>query len=463
MSAFRWSSDEVAAALSTDPPAPVVEFTGVSTDTRSLKGGELFVALVGERFDAHEFLTEAVAAGACGVVVQKGPVAPLPASIPVFLVDDTLVALGRLAAHRRAALAARVVGITGSVGKTTTKNLTRGALGGAMRTHATSGNFNNRVGLPLTVLEAPQDTDVLVLEMGTNEPGEIAALTEIASPDVGVVTTVGEVHLEKLGSLDGVFHEKLALIRGLREGGVAVVGDDPPELADRAREDVPAGARLHVAGTGDNADQEFRGTLPVPTGDGRYAFQWLGRTVTLAIPGRAAIRSAVLALSVAEVLGIDVESATAGVSEVQPGSMRGEVRRFGQLRVLVDCYNASPQSVRAAGALLEEFDAPGGRVAVLGSMLELGDRSAALHRETLDTIRGMTLDRLYLTGAFAEASAGIDDARLRAVEDVDALSVVLPRELRGDEAVLLKGSRGVRLERLLPGLEARFGTPGAEA
>ena len=465
MSSFVWTTAEVEGALgaaATGTRDAGAVFTSVQTDSRRVGDGDLFVALRGERFDGHEFVTEAVAAGAGGVVLQEGPAAPLPPSVQVYEVNDTLEALGRLATYRLGRLDARVVGITGSVGKTTTKDLTRGALANSLRTHATEGNFNNRVGLPLTVLAAPNETEALVLEMGTNEPGEIETLTAIATPGIGVLTTVGEVHLEGLGSLEGVLQEKLALLRGLPPEGVALVGDEPPELASAAR---ATGRTVRVAGTTPQADDDLRAEDLVVTTDGRFSFRWRGQDVSLSIPGRATVTAAALALGVADACGVDTARAIEGLAAVGPGSMRGEVRRLGSLVLLVDCYNASPQSTRAAAELLGEFDPPGGRVAVLGSMLELGTRSGALHAETLAALRALSIDRFYLTGAFAAAAHDIVDDRFRVCADVEAVAEMLPTDLVGDEAVLIKGSRGVRLERVIPHLEDRFGAAarGGEA
>ncbi len=462
MTTRAWTIAEVETVLG--PPVGGVspersEYARVRTDSRAIEPGDLFVALRGERFDGHDFLSEAVAAGAGGVVVARRPAAPLPVSVPLYLVDDTLLALGRLANHRRRSLAARVVGITGSVGKTTTKDLTQGALTESLRTHATAGNFNNRVGLPLTVFAAPPDTEALILEMGTNEPGEIAELTRIAEPDVGVLTTVSEAHLEKLGSLAGVLNEKMDLVRGLAEDGLALVGDDPPTLAEAAR---ATGRRVRVAGVTEAADPDLRAERLAASADGRFSFLWRGRTVELAIPGRTTVTAAALALGVAAALGVETGAAIEGVARVAPGAMRGEVRHLGSLVLLVDCYNASPQSVRAAGELLEELHQPGGRVAVLGTMLELGTSSKRLHTETLAGLRGLTVDRFYLTGEFAAVARDLQDPRFRVVPDVEDLANALSAELIGDEAVLLKASRGVRLERVIPRLEERFGAAAGE-
>ncbi|MDX1568017.1 MAG: UDP-N-acetylmuramoyl-tripeptide--D-alanyl-D-alanine ligase [Longimicrobiales bacterium] len=441
-----------------------VEYAGISTDSRSVKKGDLFVALTGERFDGHDFVADAAAAGATGVVVSR-PVSGA-SGVRLYPVEDTLVAFGDLARHRRRALVADVVAVTGSSGKTTTKELLKGALGRRYRVHVTPMNYNNRIGLPRTLLDAPQDAQVVVVEMGTNEPGEIEILTDIAEPGYGVLTTVGEAHLEKLGSVEGVFHEKLSLIRGLREPGVGVVSDQPPTLPERAR---AIRESIRVAGWSEAADEDLRPEEPEADARGCFHFRWKGETVTLRIPGRHAVLDALLALAVAEELGVPAAAAARGLGEVESLDMRGEIRSVGSLTVILDCYNANPESVRAALELLATHPELGDRVAVLGSMLELGKASASLHEEVLEDAVERPLDLVVAVGHFAVAARTLgltqrtEAPRVVAVDEVEeAYSALLP-ELKGGEVVLLKASRGVELERLVPLLEWDFGTDGADA
>jgi UDP-N-acetylmuramoyl-tripeptide--D-alanyl-D-alanine ligase len=352
-----------------------------------------------------------------------------------------------------------VVGLTGSSGKTSTKEMARAALSGSLRVHATPGNLNNRIGLPLTLLGTPDDVQVVVLEMGTNEPGEIATLAAIARPDLGVVTTVSESHLEKLGSLEGVLEEKLDLLRGLAEGGRALVGDVPPVLAERARDIVPG---VRVAGWTEGADADLRPEAVEVDAWGYHSFTWKGVRVRLEVAGRHAVQNALLALAIADELGIRPAAAAEGLASVKPGALRGEIRRIGDLTLVVDCYNANPQSVRAALDLLEARSIGSGRVAVLGTMLELGSRSEALHRDVLGDALGRDLDLVVATGAFARAAAqrgegGEGGERLLAQEDPELAYAELQARLTGSEVVLLKASRGVKMERLVPRFEADFG------
>ena len=457
---FAWTDEQVRTALDVSPhedcgPA----FTGISTDSRTTREGNLFVALGGENFDGHDYVSDALDRGARGAVVARAVEAE---GAWVYPVQDTLVALGRLAGHRRRRLDAVVVGITGSSGKTGTKELTRAALAGSRRVHATPGNLNNRIGLPLTLLDTPDDAEVVVLEMGTNEPGEIAALTRIAEPQIGVVTTVSETHIEKLDSLEGVLEEKLDLLRGLSVDGTAVVGDEPAllsEHASRVRRDVL------VVGLGAGADAANRPENASPDGHGYWSFVWRGEPVQLRVPGRHSVQNALLALTVADLLGVPAAEAARGIGQVEAGSMRGEIRRIGGLTLIVDCYNANPQSLRAALDLLVEIEPGRPKVAVLGSMLELGARSEELHTVLLDEACGLGLDLLVATGEFARAATDVPPGGSTVLSVMDPLEAYeeLRERLAGDEVLLMKASRGVSLERLIPLFENDFGgsTPGS--
>lgn len=465
---FAWSDLRVRKALGLQPQKGDEElvFSGISTDSRNVGEGELFVALSGERFDGHDFVPDALAAGAAGAVVSRA--VAMEESARLYPVNDTLVALGALARYRRDTLGARVVGVTGSAGKTTVKNLLAAALRDDVTVHATRGNLNNRIGLPRTILDAPPDTQLLVLEMGTNEPGEIRALTEIAGPEIGVISTVSETHLEKLGSLEGVLEEKLTLLRDLPDDGFAVVGDEPPVLAEKGRRVCSPGVVFRVAGWSSRADEDLRPGEPEITQRGCFRFRWKGQTVRLRIPGRHSVQNALLALAVADLLGIDAAGAVGRIESVEPSAMRSEIRTFGSLTVLVDCYNASPQSVEAALDLLETVQELGPRVAVLGSMLELGSRSRALHREVLRNAVSRPLDLVVATGLFAEVAGerdapGDGEAELVVLPELDDVGELLTERLEGTETVLLKASRGVAMERLVPSLEARFGASAPAA
>ena len=278
-SPFRWSDASVRRALGRPGGDPSRLYRDISTDTRTLGPGDVFVALEGARFDGHAFVGRAVARGCRAVVAHREP---RDCPVPVYRVPDTLGALGDLALHRRERAKVPVVGITGSSGKTTVKDMTVRALSESYDVHGTRGNENNRVGVPLTILSMPELATALVLEMGTSEPGEIAELARIARPTIGVVTTVSEAHTERLGDLRGVLAEKLDLIRALGPADTAIVGDEPEELAGEAR---ALRADVAVCGKTPRADRGLRAVAAYGNEDGTYGFSWRGYPVRLRVPG----------------------------------------------------------------------------------------------------------------------------------------------------------------------------------
>jgi UDP-N-acetylmuramoyl-tripeptide--D-alanyl-D-alanine ligase len=353
----------------------------------------------------------------------------------------------------------------GSNGKTTTKEMIRAVLRTRYRTHATEGNLNNRIGTPLTLLRTPEDAEALVVEMGTDRPGEIAELTGIVRPDLAVVTAIGEEHLELLGDLEGVLREEVSVLDGLAEDGKAFVAEEPEALPRRAREMIGR-RRVRVAGLSENADLRpdggERGIHILE--DGSTLWRWRGLEVRLTIPGRFNVRNALLALGVGVELGIHSHDAVRGLADVRLPGLRGEWVRHGALRVLADCYNANPPSLAAAIDLLTSVPARGRRVAVLGSMLELGTESERLHDASAGRIAKLVGDQIDLVVATGEFSRAFERHRERLGDQlvihqdpVAAYDLVRGR-LRPDDTILLKASRGDRLERWLPLLERDAGT-----
>lgn len=473
---------------------PSRRFRGVSTDTRTLEPGALFVALQGERHDAADFLGEAAARGAAGAVVPRGREEP-GLELEYFPVADTQRALGELARWRRRRTRARVVGITGSSGKTTVKEMVAAALSGSApagnslrvksaagtgsgsgqtagdgpRVFATPGNLNSLVGLPLTVLNAPEGADIWVLELGSNAPGEIATLTGICEPDHAVVTTVGPAHLEFFGDVPGVLREKLELVRGARPGGSVVVGERPPELAAAARKLRPDAV---VAGLDSEAD--FRPDRHGLSAN-RVWFERGGVRYEVEVGGMHHLRDALLAAAVADSLGVPAAEAARGLAGFRPLGMRSALRRIGGLTVLVDCYNANPESFDAAIDYLTSAFPDRRRVAIVGTMLEMGDSGPAMHRGVAAALVEADFALVAATGEFAPAAAFLAakgrtgetrfitpvpldarEAREAAAADPETVWPALAEALHGDEVVLVKGSRGVRLERLVTRLERRF-------
>jgi len=446
-----WTAAQVAAALGI-PITHAGEYGRVSTDTRQISAGDLFVALKGDRFDAHDFLADAKGKGAAAAVVRRGT--PRVDGLPVFEVADTLVALGLLARARRRRLPRGnpVVAITGSSGKTSTKEMIRAVLATRYRTHATSGNLNNLVGVPLTILAAPDGTEALVVEAGASVPGEIARLRDVIEPTIAAITNVGYAHVEGFGSLEGVLREKLALVDGV---AVAVVGTDPPELAREARRRT----RTVVAGTGSEADVRPEAADLDDAGHPRITWGG-GHAVTVPVLGFHQIENVLLALAVGREAGVDPGRAVAALAGVKIPGGRGTALERGRLTILDDTYNANPASLAWAVRFAHWLAGRRGRplAVVVGSMLELGDESDRLHAAAAREIAALEPALIGAVGAFVPAFAPLSSvlgARLVTAPDAAALGPKLATALKGDEIVLLKASRGVALERVLPFLTGR--------
>jgi UDP-N-acetylmuramoyl-tripeptide--D-alanyl-D-alanine ligase len=461
-----WTDSRVREALGLGDGDTELVYRSVSTDTRTIGAGDLFVALKGEQFDGHAFLDRAAAAGATGALVSEDP-AEAPPGITLYRVDDTLAGLTALAAYRRERLSARFVAVVGSNGKTTTKELTRAVLQIRFATFATEGNLNNQIGVPLTLLAIPEETEVAVIEMGTNRPGEVAALTALVRPDQAVITSIGEEHLELLGDLDGVLEEEVSVLNELSPEGKVFVAEEPDVLPRRARE-IVGRKRVRVAGFREGSDLRpdggDRGIHVLE--DGSTLWRWRGIEVRLSTPGRFNVRNALLALGVGIELGIHPREAISGLADVRMPKLRGEWIRFGDFKVLADCYNANPPSVEAAIDLLGSLPTRGRRVAVLGTMRELGESSERLHAAVADRVARLVGDRIDLvvaTGEFGPAfekhRARLDDQLVIADDAVSAFEAVGP-DLRATDTVLLKASRGDRLERWVELLKRQFDQPG---
>ena len=452
MPRFSWTSERVRDALDLHEAGFTSRtYSRVSTDTRTLETGALFVALRGDRFDGTDFVGAAVGCGAGGAVVERRP-KDVPQDFELFLVDDALQALGQLAAVRRQALDPTVVAITGTSGKTTTRELTAVALG--TDAYASPGNFNNLVGLPLSILAAPEYAKFWVLELASNQPGEIGQLTCIAQPDYAVVTSVSEGHLEGLRDFQGVLDEKLALVAGLAAGGRALVADEPDELVRQARE---YGFDVRSVGLSDSADERPERWSASPDG---VAWTWKGVDFELPGFGKHLIRDGLFAACVAEMLGVEISDAAERLRGAVLPPMRGEVRRLGELLLLVDCYNANPASFKAAIESLNALAAGRRRAVLAGTMLELGERSGPLHREVAEAMLSAGIELIAAVGEFGAAFEQATERQQEALivgEDLETAYRQLSHRLQGTEAVLLKASRGMKFERAIPWFENDFG------
>ena len=442
MSLFTWNAKRVTAALGLPEAAWDHEYGGLTTDTRTMKQGELFVALKGERFDAHDFLGDARLAEVGGVIVRKGT--PRWPGFDWFEVDDTLVALGQLARYRREQFTGPVVAVTGTNGKTSTKELIAAALGVKFRVHKSDKNLNNLVGVPLTVLAAPVEAEAMVVECGASLRGEIGRMRQIVRPDVAIVTNVGPGHLEGFGSLEAVLAEKVSL---LADAPVAVVGTRPGHLPEAARR---IAKKVVTAAIEQPADWSAE-SLTLRDG-GQATFTVRGVEVKLPLPGRHMVANALVALAVADATGVPLADAARGLANVALPGGRSEITEIDGFTVVNDCYNANPTSLVAALDLVRDLRGNRRAVVVVGTMRELGSEAAALHREAAKAVLALGPDLVAAIGDFVPAFAGLGDGGPRIVGGAtpEAVAAELKPLLQKGDIVLLKASRGVQLEKLLP-------------
>jgi UDP-N-acetylmuramoyl-tripeptide--D-alanyl-D-alanine ligase len=443
---------------------------GIELDSRRECAGKLFVALRGANHDAHDFLADAVRQGAVGLVVDR-PLADLPALdrvVPgrapfVVRVADTGRALLDLAAEHRRRMRAKVVGITGSCGKTSTKEWLGAVLAAAMPTVRSPGSYNNQVGVPLTLFAIQPDTRAAVVEIGTNAPGEIAQLTAVARPEIGIVTCVAAAHLQGLGSIAGVAQEKSSLPAGLPEDGLCILNGDDANCRAMAAATKAETQFFRVGGPGAGGKADWFAT--------DVRFHALGTTfllqgkrpVTLARTGTHSVYNALAVIAAASRLGVAEEVILSALALVPPASRRLEPKVAGGVTVFDDTYNMNPQSAAAALQALAGL-APGGRrIVVFGEMRELGDDGPALHRQVGVEVARTRQDLLVVVGAGAAPIAdgalagGLPAAAVHRVADQDAALALLRGEVRPGDRVLCKASNGVRLDRLVDRLVAELG------
>ncbi len=461
----RFTPDELAAAAGGRwLGAPPATLEGVSTDTRTLAPGTLFVALKGERFDAHDHLAEAAARGAAAAVVSEARAlqaqgeraGPLP--LPCLAVDDTLRALGAVARHHRRRFPIPVAAVTGSNGKTTTQEMIAAILSQGGSGLRTEGNLNNEVGVPLTLLGLGAEHRWAVIEMGMNHPGEIARLAAIAEPQVGLVTLAAPAHLEGLGTVEAVADAKAELYQGLPAGGVAVANADDPRMLKRAE---ASGRRLLTFAAGP-ARQGDVVVLEIASqgADGlRFSLGIGNRELQIAIPGLVGAHNAAnaaAAVATAVALGASDREIVRGLAEVRPVGRRLRLETLPSgLRLVDDCYNANPASMSAALRTLTDLAGQGRAAAVLGDMLELGAFEAEAHRALGEEAARRGVGLLVAFGPRSRATAeAARAAGLAALPDrgPEALAAWARAELRPTDVLLVKGSRGMKLERVVEAL-----------
>jgi UDP-N-acetylmuramoyl-tripeptide--D-alanyl-D-alanine ligase len=427
-----------------------VSVSKVSTDSRAVKWGELFVALRGENFDGHEFVLAVAKAGAAGAVVDLAWKGKVPKNFALLRAEDTLVAYQNLAANYRKSLPLKVLAITGSNGKTSTKDFVAAVLGRRFRVTKTEGNFNNHVGLPRTILEATSQDEVGVWEVGMNHPGEIAALAKIAAPDAAIITNIGVAHIEFMGSREAIAAEKGALAESVGPEGTLILNADDPfteNIAKRTR------ARVVLAGTSGGAvcvgeiTQSANGSeFTILEGAHRCRAQ-------LPVPGLHMVQNALLAVAAGRAFGLSLEECAAGLATAPLTKARLQIKEIQGVQFIDDSYNANPESMKAALQTLVELDADGKRIAVLGEMGELGSESEQGHREVGEVAATLGVDQLIAIGEMGEMIA--QSAQKAGLEKSVAVgSTSEAAELLGEIAepgdlVLVKGSRTARTERVI--------------
>ena len=429
-------------------------FNQVGIDTRTLTRGALYIALRGERFDGHDFIREAERAGACAIIADK----PVESAMPVIEVRDSRDALGRLAGLNRAEFPGRLVAVTGSSGKTTTRQMMQVVLGEAGSTIATEGNLNNEIGAPLTLFRLSPDADYAVLELGASGLGEIAWTGSLTAPDVGIITNASEAHLEGFGSLENIISAKGELIDSVRGDGTVVLNHDDPAFTEwRAR----AGGRpvLSVSAEG-NPEASFRAESIREDADG-IAFMLVADVVMpteirLAIPGRHNVANALLVAAAAHSLGLNMGQVASGLAKTPAVAGRLEPVTLRQgIRLLNDSYNANPASMAAALRTLAVMPAP--RLALLGDMAELGGEASDQHRALGELARQLGIEQLMVTGRHgSDYRRGFGDGT-HIADSPETLADAVWEQLGETASILVKGSRSAGMDRAVARLKERNG------
>jgi UDP-N-acetylmuramoyl-tripeptide--D-alanyl-D-alanine ligase len=455
LSRTLWSAAEIAAATGGKARGDWA-VSGVAIDSRSVQPGELFIALRGPRHDGHDFVAQALERGAAAMV-QRAP-AGLAADAPLLLVDDTMAALTALGHAGRKRSRARIAAITGSVGKTGSKEALRLALGEQAPTHASAASYNNQWGVPLSLARAPQNVAFAVYELGMSAPGEIAALAPIVRPHVALITAIAPAHLGFFASLEAIAEAKAEIFLGLEPGGCAVLNADDVHFGRLSELARAAGAsRVIGFGASDAASARLLDARMDANGSD-LSMMLDGRQLSFRIgaPGRHWVSNSLAVLATAAALGADVERAAAALAAFGPPRGRGQRRRIerpdGAITLIDDSYNANPASVRAALAVLAT--APGRKLAALGDMLELGEHSAALHAELAGPIEELAIDLVFTAGpAMRHLHAALPAHRRGAHADsARALLPILQAELKDGDTLVVKGSLGSAMGQIVDAL-----------
>jgi UDP-N-acetylmuramoyl-tripeptide--D-alanyl-D-alanine ligase len=438
------------------PPIPT--FNSVNIDSRTIKAGECFFAIAGKNFDGHNYVSEVLAKGATCAVVEREIPGVNPAGSRILMVNDTIKALGDLARHERKRANHKVVALTGSVGKTTTRNIIYTVLSAHLKVHQAPKSFNNNIGLPLTLLSAGNDTQAVIVELGTNHPGEISYLTHIACPDIAVVTNVAPAHLEGFGSLDAIAKEKLSIAEGLTADGVLIINADCEILVRRCRD---KGIKFLSFGISQSADYRAQ-NIRYESLASRFTID--GREIFLPLPGPGNVQNATAAWAVCSRFDITIEQFAEAIATVSAVTGRTEMLQIGTLTVLNDCYNANPASMKNALAILANIDSAGQqrKVFICGDMGELGEQSEALHSELGRNIAEANVNLVIAAGRLSKIAAesaksqSKNNLEINCFADTISACNNLHKIIRDYDIILVKGSRSAGLESAVAKLKEIF-------
>jgi UDP-N-acetylmuramoyl-tripeptide--D-alanyl-D-alanine ligase len=429
----------------------LIKIDGVTTDSRRGTKGSLFIPLIGENFNGHKFAEKALENGAVATLWSKNESNP-PEGKTVIFVDDTLEALQNLAESYLREVDAKVIGVTGSNGKTTTKDMIAAVLSTTFHVHKTKGNFNNHWGLPLTILAMPEETEAIVLEMGMSAKGEIELLSKIAKPDVAIITNIGESHLMDLGSREGIAEAKLEIAVGLKDGGLLVYDGDEPLLSERS----------YSFGTKTFGESEQNELYPVSIEQKEslteFTFNQSARSFVIPILGRHNVLNALASIAVGKFFNVSEENLAIGLRNLELTGMRLEMLKAqAGLSVINDAYNASPTSMKAAVRLVGDLTGYKQKILVLGDMLELGEQEAFLHQEVGETLKDSEVDHLFTYGVLgteiAKGAAGVMERdRIHVFQEKEDLIQKLRETAGPNDVVLVKASRGMKMEEIVEAL-----------
>lgn len=427
-----------------------IDILSVTTDTRKIENGCLFVALKGDRFDGHDFLVEAIKKGAAAVVSEKRA-AEISEKIPVIEVKNTYDALLDIAKGYRETLKTKVIGVTGSVGKTTTKDMIAAVLSQEMLTSKTDGNFNNHIGVPKTIFDINESTEASVIEMGMNHLGEISRLTRAAKPDIAVLTCIGVSHIENLGSRENILKAKLEILESMSEDAPVIINQDNDILSDI--KELGKRKIIRVSAEGNDADVTARNISYAAEGSrfDIYLNNEFFVNVFLPAVGIHNVQNALLATAVGIEFNLSELQIAAGLSSYVPSGMRQKINRLGDITFIEDCYNASPQSMMASVSVLSTVSREGRKIAVLGDMLELGDIAENEHYE-VGKFAGERCDEVICTGNLAKKiKQGAEDVNCHSVffDDISETVDYLVKNLKKGDCVLFKASHSMKFEDII--------------